>query len=192
MPPKSSDFLPRHNRSGGFSLVEVLVSILVLAVGLMGAAVMQLTAARTTDQSNFHNNAVVLATQIADEMRANSTEMRNASSSFLNVRYLPGGPVGSFPTNCYTSVCTFSEWAKQSEVEWREKMRDSLPNGRLEICRDATVIDANQNLTWCPTAAGGLDEPVVIKIGWYDKDPSGSAGINHGPLVALLVSPVTR
>jgi type IV pilus assembly protein PilV len=192
MHAKSLEFLPLQHRTGGFSLVEVLVSILVLAVGLMGAAVMQLNAARTTDQSNFHNNAVVLATQIADEMRANSTEMGNASSSFLKVRYNPTNPVGSFPPDCYKSDCTSSEWATMSEYEWRTKMRLSLPSGRLEICRDSAVIDSNKNLTWCSAASGGPDAPVVIKIGWYDKDPNGAQVLSSAPLVALLVSPVTQ
>ena len=181
-----------QRRSGGFSLVEVLVSILVLAVGLMGAAVMQLNAARTTDQSNFHNNAVLLATQIADEMRANSTEMRLSSSSFLNFRYPPSTPIGGLSTNCYTSDCNSSQWAQQAEVEWRAKMNKSLPGGRIEICRDFAVINSNHDLTWCPSIPDGADAPVVIKIGWYDKDSSGMPTPNTAPLVALLVSPVTQ
>lgn len=181
-----------QRRSGGFSLVEVLVSILVLAVGLMGAAVMQLNAARTTDQSNFHNNAVLLATQIADEMRANSTEMRNPKSSFLNVRYSPVSPISGPSTKCYTSDCNSSQWAQQVEIEWLQKLNDYLPGGQLQICRDSTVIDSNHDLTWCPSIPNGADAPVVIKIGWYDKDPSGKTISNPAPLVALLVSPVTQ
>ena len=48
----------------GFSLIEVLISVFVLAVGVIGAAGMQLTALRTTQQSVFQTKALHLATEM--------------------------------------------------------------------------------------------------------------------------------
>src|SRR5690606_15894095 len=59
-----------ENGENGFSLIEVLVAVFVLAVGVIGAAGMQLAALRTTQQSSFQTRALHLAAEMADYMRA--------------------------------------------------------------------------------------------------------------------------
>jgi len=58
---------PEHN---GFSLIEVLIAVFVLALGVIGVAGMQLTAMRTSQQSAFQTTAVELPAEMADKMRA--------------------------------------------------------------------------------------------------------------------------
>lgn len=55
----------------GFSLIEVLVALLVLAIGMLGVAALQATALRNS-QSAFERSQGVLQTySIIDSMRAN-------------------------------------------------------------------------------------------------------------------------
>jgi len=60
-----------QHRAAGFSLVEVLVAILVLAVGMLGVAALQATALRNTQSSFERTQAVVESYSIIDAMRAN-------------------------------------------------------------------------------------------------------------------------
>ncbi len=60
-----------HRRSRGFSLVEALVALLVLSIGLLGIAGLQLTGMRNNQAAYLRSQAVVLADDILERMRAN-------------------------------------------------------------------------------------------------------------------------
>ena len=175
----------------GFSLIEVLMSILVLAIGLIGAAMMQLHAARTTEQSNFHDTALTLAMQIADEIRANDVEMRKygAANPFSPFQYKVGDAIISASPNCYLASCSTAEMANHTKQQWQQRIRDVLPQGRVEICRDATVLIAGtDSFNWCSGIAAAT-APLAVKIGWYERDPDGSSVQDTSPRIAVLVAP---
>ncbi|MGY4490696.1 type IV pilus modification protein PilV [Pseudomonas sp. TE3610] len=57
----------------GFSLIEVLVALLVMAIGLLGAAAIQLNALKYTDSSALRTQASFIAYDMLDRIRANNT-----------------------------------------------------------------------------------------------------------------------
>ncbi len=61
--------LPRHQ--AGMTLIEVLVTVLILAIGLLGAAVIQLNALKYTDSSRMASQASFIAYDMLDRIRAN-------------------------------------------------------------------------------------------------------------------------
>ncbi|MBV4451301.1 MULTISPECIES: type IV pilus modification protein PilV [Pseudomonas] len=65
-----SQDLPRHQV--GMTLIEVLVAVLILAVGLLGAAVVQLNALKYTDRARMTSQASFIAYDMLDRIRANS------------------------------------------------------------------------------------------------------------------------
>ncbi|WP_412548645.1 type IV pilus modification protein PilV [Pseudomonas sp. MWU13-2105] len=69
----------KRHRQAGVSLIEVLVAMLVLAVGLLGAAALQLNALRYTDSSTTSTQASFIAYDLLDRIRANPCS--NASFS---------------------------------------------------------------------------------------------------------------
>jgi type IV pilus assembly protein PilV len=62
--------LPRHQ--AGTTLIEVLVAVLILGVGLLGAAVIQLNALKSTDSSRMTSQASFIAYDMLDRIRANA------------------------------------------------------------------------------------------------------------------------
>ena len=56
----------------GMTLIEVLVSVLILAVGLLGVAALQLKALKYTDSSRMISQASFIAYDMLDRVRANS------------------------------------------------------------------------------------------------------------------------
>ncbi len=58
-------------REKGMTLIEVLVSILILAIGLLGAAALQLNALKYTDSSTLNSQASFIAYDMMDRIRAN-------------------------------------------------------------------------------------------------------------------------
>lgn len=55
----------------GAGLIEVLVAVLVMAIGLLGIAAMQATALRNSQSAHERSQAVVWTYSIIDAMRAN-------------------------------------------------------------------------------------------------------------------------
>lgn len=182
----------------GFTLIEILVALLVLALGTIGGAAMQLTALRTRHQSALLSNAVQLASSIADTMRANADQMQRADSdnSYLDLHYdaateaLPAAPAAL----CFSGVrCTSAQLASFDIHEIKQQIRGALPGGRLVICRDINSWNS-QGLSWSCT--GLATEPIVIKLGWRGKNQDGTPlqddFLRDSPSVAVRLTSAAR
>jgi type IV pilus assembly protein PilV len=186
------------SRENGFSMTEVLVAILVLAGGVIGAAGMQLNALRTTQQSGLHSSALQLAVEMADRMRANDSRMKqdDADNPFLSVDYdaaTDGDPIAP-AAFCYASACNDEQLAVFDIYEWQRRIKAVLPGGRAVICRDATPWDeASKSFDWDCDGAAGKGASLVIKLGWQGKNPDGSLIKDNNklfaPSVALTIEP---
>ncbi|MDC8760565.1 type IV pilus modification protein PilV [Janthinobacterium fluminis] len=158
-------------KSPGFTLIEVLVAVLVLALGLVGGTALQLTALRTRHQSALLSGAVQLAAGMADKMRANSVQMSrpDADNPYLNLRYDVAADAEPAPPAqlCFAAQpCDSAQLAGADIYELKQQLRKTLPGGRLVICRDT------KGLGWdCDSAPGA---PIVIKLGWRGKNPDGT------------------
>lgn len=73
----SSTPLPNASRraQAGLSLVEVLVTVVLVSVGLLGIAGLQLTSVRNTNSAGQRFQATLLAEDIVERMRANRTQV---------------------------------------------------------------------------------------------------------------------
>lgn len=63
--------MPRASSQQGFSLIEVLVAVLIVAIGLLGVAGMQLLGLKSNQQSFSKNQAAQHAQAILEKMRGN-------------------------------------------------------------------------------------------------------------------------
>ena len=63
---------PTDTQQIGMSLIEVLVSLLILGVGLLGAGLIQLNALKYTDSSRMISQASFVAYDMLDRIRANA------------------------------------------------------------------------------------------------------------------------
>jgi type IV pilus assembly protein PilV len=59
------------NRSLGFTLIEVLISMILLAIGLLGLASLQAMALRDNQDAYYYQQATLLAYEMQDRIRAN-------------------------------------------------------------------------------------------------------------------------
>jgi len=64
-----------RSRAAGFSIIEVLIALLVLAFGLLGFALMQALNLRYTQSANTRTQATNLAFDMFDQMRSNRLTM---------------------------------------------------------------------------------------------------------------------
>jgi len=188
----------------GFTLFEVLVSVFVLALGVIGAAGMQLTALRTTQQSSLQTTALELASEMADKMRANANQMKLSDdlNPFLKVNYysVRDGDPAAPATLCFGNAnCDAQALADFDIYEWKKRIKLALPGGRAMICRDASPWDSAAGaFRWgCGTSlAASNGAPMVIKLGWQGKNPDGTlirgADQQVLPSLAIIVEPYTK
>jgi len=102
----------------GTTLIEVLVALVVLSVGLLGIAALQMTSLRNNRGAHLRSQAQVLAYDIADRMRAN----RDVALANAYVITMTGTPAGT------GLVLTDLQ-------EWKNTLAAVLPGGNGEIVR---------------------------------------------------------
>lgn len=154
-----------HARAMGFTLVEVLVALFVVALGIAGAAALQTLAVRATRDAAHLSDATRLARSLAERMRANPSALARADNPYVNLDYDAGTGAPTAPALCYADTgCDADELARFDVFEVTEAVAAGFPAGRIRVCRDAAEPDATGMLPWaCDDAA---DAPVVVKLGW--------------------------
>ena len=66
---------PPYRKSSGFSLLEVLIAVSILAVAMLGIAAMQLMSLKDNRDAYFRSQAVLLTQDMAERMRSNDTQL---------------------------------------------------------------------------------------------------------------------
>ncbi len=113
----------------GFSLIEVLIALIIMSVGMLGIASLYVQSMQAGRTSLFRHNAVTLAGDVADRMRANPTGANAYTGAGANNNCIAMG------TNC-SNV----QMAAQDILGWSQQAVDTLPNGAVAIAFDNTVI----------------------------------------------------
>src|SRR5690606_22543791 len=82
--------------SRGMTLVEILVTVVLISVGLLGIAALQLTTLRSNQEALIRSQASELANNILDRMRANQAGFL---ADQYNVDFDGTGPAGTAAGN---------------------------------------------------------------------------------------------
>lgn len=155
----------------GFTLIEVLVAVLVLVIGILGAAGSQVASLRARHGSALLSNGVQLAGALADRMRANPvrTGAGDAANPYLQLRYdaAADGPPGA-GAGCFgTFECDSAQLAAFDIDETRQALHRGFPGGRVAVCRDRLADGGS----WA--CSGGAGAPIVVKLGWLRRMADG-------------------
>lgn len=133
-----------HNfRSRGFTLIEVLVSLVILAIGLLGLAVMQVASMQNTQGGSLRAQAVLMAYNIVDRMRANIAGSNNGAYDIAVDDPIPAAPgcLGA-EANCSTA-----QLGQFDVAQWRTSLNAYLPSGAGAIetadIGDTTLVTVN-------------------------------------------------
>jgi type IV pilus assembly protein PilV len=162
----------RNRREFGFSLVEVMVSVLVTSVSLLGMAGMQITSKRAGHEAIQRTAATAMAMDILERMRSNPQAVAAYSAAAIG-----GGSIEAEPSpNCSnddTEICTSLQLAAHDLWEW-EQMIDGATETR--IVDESTVYTGGLvNPTGCIAINGGL---VTVTMVWEGFEELSSPGDN--------------
>jgi len=166
----------------GFTLLEVLVALFVVALGVAGAAGVQAMAVRAAGQAARLSDGTQLAASLAQRMRANAVAMAlpDAVNPYLQFD-LEAGAAPDSASACFgTASCSPEQLARFDLFETGAALAARFPGGRMRVCRDAQSPDAAGLLAW--SCSGGADAPVTVKLGWR-----GRPGEPDAPAVFLTL-----
>lgn len=148
----------------GFSLIEVLVALFVLAIGLLGLAALQTTGLKFGHQSYERTQAVLQAYDIIDRMRANKSGAGDAINTTYNSVAL--GNLPTVPVNCATASCTGDQLAAYDVQTWNTANANLLAEGKGAICKGTFTNDSNNYPTACATT-GSIYR---VALTWKEQD----------------------
>jgi type IV pilus assembly protein PilV len=161
----------------GFTLIEVLVAVLVLALGMLGMAGLQSYAVANTHSAYLRSQATILAYDMVDRMRANRQDAQIGSYDVA----FNTPPTGAF--NCENNVCANTANMASFDLDQWKCMLGAW---------NADPVCAGMNITGrLPNGDGqitrnGLVHTVTVR--WDDRDVDARDGNGAVSTVSLQVS----
>jgi len=161
---------------GGFTLIEVLVSALILSIGLVGVAGLQAVSLRNNQGAYLRSQASALAYDLADRMRTN---VAGADAGF----YAPAQ--AAVHGSCSTPVgCTPQQSAQNDLAEWNAALAANLPMGTGFVCIDSTPHDGSGVAN---PQCDGNGTRFSVKI-WWDDDRDGAISVTAANTERLAIN----
>lgn len=152
-------------KQAGFTLIEVLVAVVVLALGLIGLAALQTTGLANNQSAYNRSQASQLAYDMADRIRSNSDSAPNYVTATANgvIRSCPNGTTNPC-TACTTTgtECNSATMVTKDVFEWTNALSATLPSGVGQVSRENPAEDV-----------------YTIVISWNDTKVSSGANDNR-------------
>lgn len=166
---------PTHpaRRSKGFTLVEVLVTVLVLSIGLLGIAKLVLVSSRANDSAYLRTQATALAYSILDSMRANRQSAVSGGYSVTSSAIADPGVTCS----AAASPCDSATIAQVDLWQWKNDLTTNLGPSGAGTITTANVTDP---------ATGATDVTATITVTWDDTVAQKTFGAATGNVSITL------
>ena len=159
----------KMTRQLGFSLIEVLIALIIMSVGMLGIAGLYVQSLQAGRTSMFRHQAVALAGDVADRIRANPT----AGISYTD-------PDGADNDCVAANVnCDPAGMALHDVWLWKQQACNSLPGS--EAAGGCIGTGGDVTVTFDDT----LTPPVfTITVGWEEP---GITALDAAPSYTLTI-----
>ena len=126
----------------GTTLIEVLIALVVLAIGLLGMALLQVTSVQSNHSAYYRSQVTLLAADLADRMRANRTAALTDAYEF------------DFPAPSSEHSVSGTQ-AQKDTAEWLNTLALTLPEGTGQVEKTGTLVTIS--VRW-NDSRGGIKE----------------------------------
>ena len=132
------------NKQGGISLIEVLVAVLVLAIGLLGVAGLQSASLKNSTDVYFGQQAMTYSQDLINRIMAN----RDAASTG---DYADDPPASEPAKNCSSEACTSAEVADWDLWQWSQDLTNGFgapPSAAASVAWANATGEYTIAITW--------------------------------------------
>lgn len=149
----------------GFSMIEVLVTMLIISLALLGSAGLQAYALKTSQGGQFRNQAAFFMADIVERMEANKVQA--VAGGYV---LAAGTAVPAASTLCNTQTCTPAQLATYDLGNWQVALASGVPGGTGVITQTVVGNPSTYNIVvnWqdrkadTTYAASAVTEPFSI------------------------------
>ena len=152
----SNTMRPTHTfLQSGFSLIEAMVSLVVVSVGMIGIAALYGQGLGATRTALSRTQAVNLAADMADRIRSNRQGGASYGGPGANNNCDPGGGVN----------CTPAQMAAHDVWVWTNQVAQQLPNGAGVVQYAPTAPPTfTIQITWQETGLGAVNYQSIVRV----------------------------
>lgn len=182
-------------------MIEVLITLVILSVGLLGMAAMQFNGIRSAAGSSYRTQATIFADDIVERMRANPAAVYNRdfaaidSDTNIDCATVPAVYCAEYhdgTDNIDATACTSTQMAAYDVNVWFCGVSSSnarqggvqaiLPEATASItCTDINPPSGDDSNPCTPRS------PHTITVGWTEPNPQrgGSATIDQSVVISI-------
>lgn len=131
------------NKQSGVTLIESMIALLVISVGLLGIASLQINSLKQNSSAYWHSQAVLMGQNMADRIRANGV----AAADYIGI-----DTAGNYSQDCIQSTCSTEDMRKADATDWKQLLT-SLPAGR-GIIRSSVANQMDVVVMWDDEGTG--------------------------------------
>ncbi|MEM7083570.1 MAG: type IV pilus modification protein PilV [Pseudomonadota bacterium] len=152
----------RHTQQGGFSLIEVLVTIVILSTGMLGIAALYVESLKSGHTALARTKAINLAADMADRIRVNRAGEEFYVTNAVNAPAAPAIRCGA-SQGINAVDCTAQEMAAYDVWQWKT----ALGNTDTTDAKKAGLANAQGSIT---RNAATNPTTMTILVQWSEKD----------------------
>lgn len=168
----------KTSAQAGFTLVEVLITLVIFAFGMLGVAALQMVSLTNLDTSQYRSLASLKAAEMADRMRA------NAGLTYVDVVGADGSCRATHYADSHAApvTCGAPAMAADDVYDWKAELAGRLPSGEGVICLDSTPDDGLPTATACD----GIGTALAVKVWWTERPTSAAAAIPKRSVISMV------
>lgn len=177
-----------HRRAAGFTMIEILVTLVILMIGLLGIAGMMAQGQRASFEAYQRQQALALANDMAERIKANPV---GVDDTVVGATYLAaiGSPVGTgtrfsaMTADCAAANCTTTDLVQYDVAMWDGLLAgaaaETATTGGTAIGPLLNPRGCVQlvNSTACPACGGALASRQVhsrVSVAWQGSFATSS------------------
>ncbi len=146
----------RH--TSGFTMIELLIALIVLAIGLLGMATLMMASLQTSQGASQRSAATVAAYDLVERMRSNRAAAVSANSPYTTAPATVDLPASDCFEHDATTGCDADEMAEFDLATWWEELQTAIPGAAATVQQIA-----------------GANESFCIVIFWQEPGVANTA-----------------
>ena len=148
--------LMKRRYSGAFTLIEVMVAVVVLAVGLLGMASLMVTSMQSTQSAYYRSQASLLVSDLLERMRGNRDSNGDSRAVGTDDYVTTLTSTSTCPAAPSCTSCSPEEQAGVDMHTWCTDLKAGIPSGGAVVTRSGSNqyrIEINWQETYTSSGA---------------------------------------